>query len=78
MSTNTHLKVFIRFQIMNRCTSKCHVPEKYKKERGVFVTTKLMHNLTKCVTSKRSFHTNFVFPAGNLSFLIRYTKKTLA
>ena len=38
-----------------------------KTKRYIFGTTKLINSITKCVTSKRNFHTNFVFPTGNLS-----------
>ena len=38
-----------------------------KTKRYLFGTTKLINSITKCVTSKRNFHTNFVFPTGNLS-----------
>ena len=31
-----------------------------------------------CDIFSEALHTNFVFPTGNLSFLIRQTKKTLS
>ena len=53
--TNTHLEVFIWFWIINWYIHKCHVPDKCKKKRLLFVTTKLMNNLAKFVISKWRF-----------------------
>ena len=51
-------------KIINWYTQKCHV------FHGLFV----IKNFAKCVKKKHlseAFHTNFVFPSGNLSSLIR-------
>ena len=52
-ATNTHLDS--EFWTINQYTHKWLIPDKCKKEKVIFVTTKLMDNLAKCMISKWSF-----------------------
>ena len=74
-STNTGLKYWWDSKLKTSIQISAMSQINAKRKRWLFVNTKLINNLTKCVTSKRNFpQRNLVFPCSK-SF--RSTRKTL-